>query len=95
MDAITKVKAAAGAAWKAFFLSWGMMMFTYLIYLAMCAGWLDWLLGSGLYGPITREFMLPVTFCYIGAMKLITLCFLLGAAFLSMWWRGLRKTHAR
>jgi hypothetical protein len=93
MNTITKVKTAAGAAWKTFFASWGLTTFTYLAYLAMNAGWLDWLINSGLYGSVTREQMLMITFCYVGVMKLIGLCVLLGALFLSMWWRGLRAAE--
>ncbi len=91
MNTITKVKTAAGAAWKTWLVGAGFTMVTYFAYLAMNAGWLDWLISSGLYGSVTREQMLMITFCYVGVMKLIGLCVLLVALFLSFWWRGLRK----
>ena len=91
--AILKVKAAAGAAWRVWLISAGFTMLTYLAYLAMNAGWLDALIGWGLYGPVTRAELVKVTFYFVGAMKLIGLCILLGAAFLSLWWRALKKAE--
>jgi len=93
MNATTSIRTAAGAAWKAWLVVAGFTAFTYLAYLAMTAGWLDWLLGSGLYGSVTRDQMLLMTFAYIGIMKLIGLVFFASAAFLSFWWRGLRKAE--
>jgi hypothetical protein len=89
-----KVRAAAGAAWRTWLISAGFTTFTYLAYLAMNAGWLDALIGWGLYGPITAAELARVTFYYVGALKLISTCFLLGAAFLSLWGRGLKKLGA-
>ena len=94
MNTITKVKTAAGAAWKTWLVGAGFTTVTYGAYLAMNAGWLDWLINSGLYGPVTREQLVSITFHYVGAMKLIGMCFLLGAAFLSFWWRALQKAEA-
>ncbi len=91
MDTELKVRSAARAAWKTFFVSWGLVAFTYFAYLAMNAGWLDWLIDAGVYGPVGREQLAMVTFYYIGAMKLIGLCFLLGAIFLTFWRRGLAR----
>ncbi len=93
MNTITTIKTAAGAAWKTWLVVAGFTTFTYLAYLGMNAGWLDWLLGSGLYGSVTRDQMLLMTFAYIGLMKLIGLVFFAGAAFLSFWWRALKKAE--
>ncbi|MHC4915039.1 MAG: hypothetical protein ACYTGB_06070 [Planctomycetota bacterium] len=89
MTTAIKVKTAAGAAWKVWLVSAGVTAFTYLAYLAMSAGWLDWLVGSGLYGSVTPAELARITFYYVGAVKLISTCFLLGALFLTCWARGL------
>lgn len=91
MDTETKVRSAARAAWKTFFVSWGLVALTYFGYLAMNAGWLDWLINTGVYGPVGREQLAMITFYYAGAMKLITLVFFLGALFLTFWKRGLAR----
>ena len=91
MDTELKVRTAARAAWKTFFVSWGLVALTYVGYLAMNAGWLDWLINSGIYGPVGREQLAMITFYYVGAVKLIGLIFLLGALFLTFWKRGLAK----
>ncbi len=89
MDTEMKVRTAARAAWKTLFVSWGLVTFTYFAYLAMNAGWLDWLINSGIYGPVGREQLAMITFYYVGAMKLVSMCFLLGALFLTFWRRDL------
>jgi hypothetical protein len=93
MNAITTIKTAASAAWKTWLIGAGFTAFTYLAYLGMNAGWLDTLIGWGVYGPVTREELAKVTFHYVGAMKLIGMVFFLGAAFLSMWWRKLQQAQ--
>jgi hypothetical protein len=93
MTTTTKVRTAAGAAWKVWLIGAGFTMLTYLAYLAMNAGWLDWLIEAGLYGPVTREQLAMTTFYFVGAMKLLGMVFLMGAAFLSLWWRALRKVE--
>jgi hypothetical protein len=87
-----KVKTAAGAAWKVFFASWVPTLLAYVGYLAMSAGWLDGLISAGLYGPVTRTELTMTTFYFVGAMKLISMCFLLGALFLTWWARGLARS---
>jgi hypothetical protein len=88
-----KVRTAARAAWKAWLVCAGFTVFTYLAYLAMNAGWLDSFIGWGLYGEITRAELARATFYYVGAMKLVGLVALMSAAFLSFWWRALKKVE--
>ncbi len=94
MTTAIKVKTAAGAAWKVWLVSAGFTMFIYFAYLAMNAGWLDTFVGWGLYGPITAAELARVTFYYVGAVKLISTCFLLGALFLTWWAKGLAGAEA-
>ena len=90
-DFTNRVSHAACAAWTVVLVGFGIVLLSWLGYLAMSAGWLDGLIESGLYGPVTREELVPIWFVFIAAFKLLVFCFALGALFLTLWARGLRK----
>jgi hypothetical protein len=74
-----------------FLIAVGLQMLTYLAYLGMAQGWLDGLIESGLYGDISRDEAAPLMFLYVAALKLMNTAILMGALFLTLWVRGLRR----
>ena len=86
-----RVIAARRAAWLVFLIAVGVQMFTYLAYLGMERGWLDGLIESGLYGDISRDEAARLAFVYVAALKLLSTAILMGALFLTLWVRGLRR----
>ena len=86
-----RVIAARKAAWLVFLIAMGIQIFTYLIYLGMERGWLDGLIESGLYGDISRDEAARLAFIYVAALKLMNTAILMGALFLTVWVRGLRR----
>jgi hypothetical protein len=86
-----RVIAARRAAWIVLLIAVGFQMFTYLVYLGIERGWLDALIESGLYGDISRDEAGRVSFIYVAAFKLMNTAILLGALFLHLWVRGLRR----
>jgi hypothetical protein len=85
------VIAARRAAWLVLLISVALQIFTYLAYLGMEQGWLDGLIESGLYGNISRDELARLTFRFIAALKLLSIAILMGALFLTLWVRGLRR----
>lgn len=90
-DFVRKIEHAARAAWTVVLVGFGLVVLGWLGYLAMSAGWLDPLVNAGLYGDVPRGQMLPVWFGLIGAFKLVVLGFALGALWLTLWARRLRR----
>jgi len=88
---LDRVIAARRAAWFVFLVAVGLQMFIYLAYLGMEQGWLDGLIESGLYGDISRDEAARLVFLYVAAFKLMNTGILLGALFLTLWVRGLRR----
>ena len=86
-----RVIAARRAAWLVLLIAIGFQIFTYLACLAMEQGWLDGLLASGLYGDISRDEATRMTLLYVAALKLMSTAVLLGALFLTLWVRDLRR----
>ncbi len=86
-----RVIAARRAAWFVFLIATGLQIFTYLAYLGMEQGSLDGLIESGLYGDISREELARLTFVFVAAFKLMNTAILMGALFLTLWVRGLRR----
>jgi hypothetical protein len=85
------VIAARRAAWIVLLIAVGLQMFTYLVYLGIEGGLLDSLIESGLYGDISRDEAARLSFLYVAALKLMNTAVLLGALFLTLWVRGLRR----
>ncbi len=88
---LQRVLAARRAAWLVLLIAVVIQIFVYLIYLGMEQGWMDDLIGSGLYGNITRDELAQLTLIYVAALKLISTAIFLGAIFLTLWVRGLRR----
>ncbi len=88
---LQRVIAARRAAWFVFLIAMGVQIFTYLVYLGVDQGGLDGLIESGLYGNISRDEAARLTFIYVAALKLMNTAILLGALFLTLWVRGLRR----
>ena len=86
-----RVIAARRAAWLVFLLGTGLQIFSYFAYLGMEQGWLDGLIESGLYGDISRDELALLTFLFVAALKLMNIAILMGALFLTLWVRGLRR----
>lgn len=90
-DFALKLRAAARAAWLTGLVGWVFVFVSWLAYLALSAGWFDGLISLGLYGPMTRERIVPVVFWFIGGFKMLVFCIFLGAIYLSLWSRALRR----
>ena len=90
-DFETRLRAAARAAWWVFVISLILTIVGWLGYLALGAGWLDGLIKLGLYGPVSHGKLVYVTLWYVGLFKIIVLCLFLGALFLTLWARLLRR----
>ncbi|MAB78327.1 MAG: hypothetical protein CMJ89_03135 [Planctomycetes bacterium] len=88
---LDRVIAARRAAWLVFLVAVGVQIFTYLAFLGMERGWLDGLIESGLYGGITPDEATRLMFLYTVALKLMSTAILMGALFLTLWVRGLRR----
>ena len=86
-----RIIAARGAAWRVLLIAFALQILTYLAYLGMEGGWLDGLIESGLYGDISRDEAARLTFLYVAALKLMSTAILMGALFLTLWVRGLRR----
>jgi len=86
-----RVIAARRAAWIVFLIAIAVQIFTYLAYLGMEQGWLDGLIESGLYGNVSRDELARLTFHFAAALKLMSIAILMGALFLTLWVRGLRR----
>ena len=86
-----RVIAARRAAWIALLIAVGFQMLTYFAFLVMEGGGLDGLIESGRYGDISRDEASRLMFIYVAAMKLMNFGFLMGAVFLTLWVRGLRR----
>jgi hypothetical protein len=89
---LSRVIAARTAAWWILLIGVAIQMFVYVAYLGMGKGWLDGLIAAGAYGELTRHELAYSVFAYIAVLKLINHVILLGALFLTLWVRGLRKT---
>ena len=88
---LQRVIAARRAAWLVFLIAVGFQILTYAVYLGMEQGWLDGLIESGLYGDVSRDEATRLMFRYVAALKLMSTAVLLGALFLTLWVRGLRR----
>jgi hypothetical protein len=88
---LPRLIAARRAAWIVFMIAVGIQTLTYLIYLAMGQGWMDDMLTSGLYGNSTPDELTRLTLYYLAAFKLMSIGTFLGAMFLTLWVRGLRR----
>ncbi|MCP3902775.1 MAG: hypothetical protein GY715_03985 [Planctomycetes bacterium] len=88
---LNRVLAARRAAWFVLLIAVVIQIFVYLVYLGMEQGWMDGLIELGLYGNITRDEMAQLTFFCVAALKLMNTAILLGAIFLTLWVRGLRR----
>ena len=88
---LDRVIAARRAAWIVFLIAVGLQMFIYLIYLGIDGGLLDGLIESGLYGDVSPDEAARLLFIYVAALKLMNTAILLGALFLTLWVRGLRR----
>lgn len=88
---LDRVIAARRAAWIVFLVAVGVQIFTYLAFLGMERGWMDGLIESGLYGDTTPGEATRLIFLYTIALKLMATAILMGALFLTLWVRGLRR----
>ena len=88
---LNRALAARRAAWLVFLIAVAFQLFTYLAYLGMEQGWLDGLIESGLYGNVSRDELARLTFHFAAALKLMSIAILMGALFLTLWVRGLRR----
>lgn len=88
---LRRVIAARRAAWIVLVIGIAFQILTYFIFLGMTDGGMDGLLESGLYGDISRDEASRLLLYYVSAMKLINYSFFLGAMFLTLWVRGLRR----
>ena len=88
---LERVIAARGAAWRVFLIAVAIQMLVHLGYLGVERGWLDGLLGSGLYGDASREEARRLMLLYVAALKVLSTTLLMGALFLTLWVRGLRR----
>ncbi len=91
---LNRVIAARTAAWLVFSIAVGNQILTYLIYLGMHGGFWDDLIDSGLYGEISRDELTRLTLYYVAALKLMSVAIFMGALFLTLWVRGLRRNAA-
>lgn len=88
---LLRVIAARRAAWFSLLIAVAFQLLTYLGFLAIENGSLDGLIESGLYGNTTRGEIARLALVYTAAMKLINFAILIGALFLTLWVRGLRR----
>ena len=88
---LNRVVAARKAAWLVFLVAVGIQMISYGAYLAMQGGGLDGLIESGLWGDISSDEASRLMFHYVAALKLMSTAILMGALFLTLWVRGLRR----
>lgn len=84
--------AARRSAWQVLIIALLFQAVTYLAYLGMTQGWFDSLIQSGIYGDMSRAELLQVTFLFVAALKLMNIAICLGALFLTLWVRALRKS---
>jgi hypothetical protein len=88
---LLRLVAARRAAWLVLGCGIALQLIVYGGYLGVQAGWIDGLIEHGVYGEITRARLSEVTFVFIAALKLLNTAILLGAMFLTLWVRGLRR----
>jgi len=83
--------AARRATWLVFGIAVALQLLVYFAFLGMEKGSMDGFIESGLYGDIPRPELARITFYYAAALKLMNTAILMGALFLTLWIRGLRR----
>jgi hypothetical protein len=84
--------AARRAAWLVLLIGVGLQMFTYIFYLGLGQSGMEGLIESGLYGDISPDELVHVTFLFVAALKLMNIAILMAALFLTLWAQGLRRS---
>lgn len=88
----TRLVAARRAAWQVFGVAVLIHLVTYGAFLGMQEGWVDGMITGGIYGDLTRGELSRLTLYYLAAFKVLTSFVMLGAIFLSLWVRALRRS---
>jgi hypothetical protein len=88
---LPRLLAARRAAWLTFIIGVVLQLVVYGGYLGIERGWVDGLIQRGVYGELTRTQLAHVTLAYVALLKLMNTGILLGAVFLTLWVRGLRR----
>jgi hypothetical protein len=86
-----KVRTAAIAGWWVILIAYGMLLFTWIVYLAMMSARPAWLLSMWGQGDINWDFVQTVSLWFLGIFKLCIWLLVLVVLWLTLWAWQLRK----
>jgi hypothetical protein len=91
-DAFTKkVRAAAVAAWWVVLAGYALLIVTWAVYLVIVSARPAWLLSMWGQGEVSWALVQTVSLWFMGVFKLLLWFLILGALWLTLWARQLRK----
>jgi len=90
---LKRLIAARWAAWCVLLVGVGLQLSAYGGYLALGEGGFSKLAESGLYGELAGSELSKLTLVYVALLKLMNSAIFLGALFLTLWVRGLRRAE--